>query len=211
MPPFPFELLVFAFWGLFVIGTIVVVVRAGRKSGENLRRLAVELGLTLREQAPVLGIFPRRPEISGEREGKATRVVHFTTGSGKNRQHWIALAVRPRVRGALEFRLSPEGFANTVRGLFGYKEIKVGDERFDAAWYVETNQAEFLRAALVPELRERLMQLRQEGLKGRFETHEGEVRYVERGALGSDAQRRRFLLAADMTSTLAEVVEVAAE
>ncbi len=203
-------LLIFGFWGLVVGGAVVLAVRFSRKANAMVRRLATELGLSVREPEPLWGVFPRQLQVEGEREGKATRIVRFTTGSGKHRQHWFALAVRPRVRGRLEFRLSPEGFGNTLRGLFGYKEIKLGDPRFDAAWYVETNQEEFLREALVPELRERLQHLRSEGLKGRFETHDNEVRYVERGALGSDAQRRRVVLAADMVSTLAEVVEVAA-
>ncbi|WP_221031355.1 hypothetical protein [Actomonas aquatica] len=210
MDGLPIPTILVALWVTVAVVFVLLAKRHARKSSENTRRLAIELGLSIAEQPPVFGVFSRRPEVAGEREGKLTRLERFSTGSGKNRQQWVALAVRPRLRGRLEFRLSPESFGNKVRGLFGYKEIKVGDPRFDRDWYVETNLEAFFRDALLPELRERLQQLRQEGLKGRFETHDGDVRYVEPGSLGSDGQRRRLVLAADMVSTLAEVVEVAA-
>lgn len=205
---------VVVFIGLWLLAAVAIVVlgrRQAKKVAENTRRLAGELGLQVEERPPVWGVFHRSPEVGGHFEGKATRLYPFSTGSGKNRQRWTAMAMLPRRRGELEVRLSPEGFGNKLRGLFGYKEIKLGDERFDANWYVETNQPEFLREALVPELRQRLQQLRSAGLKGVFETRDGEVRYVERGSLGGDAQTRRFRQAAGMVSLLVEVVEVAAK
>ncbi|MBL9204466.1 MAG: hypothetical protein JNN01_05235 [Opitutaceae bacterium] len=192
-----------------VIGVVVVVSRsAAGRAERNLRTLASRLGLQVTEHPPVFGIFARSPTVEGVRRGKPVRLYTFTTGSGKSRKTWAAVAVQASRR-TLTFSFEPQGVGSKIMEFFGVKEVTVGDRPFDEAWFVRTNLPDYLRAALIPELRERLMEARRAGLRSGFRCENGEVRYAERGGFSDDGKVARFLVAADLCSDLAEVVEVA--
>jgi hypothetical protein len=76
---------------------------------------------------------------------------------------------------------------------------------------MQTSHPKFLRAVLLPELREKLMAVRQAGANDKFELKEGEVKYVERGGFSHAERSQRFVALADVVSNLAEVAAVAAE
>jgi hypothetical protein len=194
------------------LGSIVLAVIATRsshrKAVRNLRIFADRLGLTLVEYPPVLGYFPRTPTVEGYRRGKPVRVYTFTTGSGKSRKTWTAIGVRSG-EGSLSFSLQPQGIGTRIMEIFGVKEITFSDPAFDAAWFVRTNREDFLRIALIPELRARLMAARQAGLREDFRCEHGEVRYAEVGGFAQESRMERFVIAADLCLDLAEVAAAA--
>ena len=147
---------------------------------------AAAQGLTVRE-----GPWWSTPlEAAGVRSGRRVEVSTFTTGSGKSRTTWLAVVVKG-VPGRLELSLVRQGFGTKISEWFGTKEIEVGDAAFDARWFVRSNRAEFVAAALLPEIRARIDAVA--GLGGRsfkIEVQAGQVKYVEQGGVTSASMRR---------------------
>jgi len=181
---------------------------AGRKMAENLAAVAAQLGLEYREER-VLGLVTKA-RIEGLMQGRAVRIWNYSTGSGKSRTHYAAAGVRPRRAGGLTFRITRQGMLSKLSELFGAKEITVGDARFDDAWFVQTNQPELLAAALVPDIRDKLMALHREAGRGSLRLEEGEVVYAEVGQLSDLARVRRLAGLLPLLRDLADVAEVAA-
>jgi hypothetical protein len=84
----------------------------------------------------------------------------------------------------------------------------VGDVAFDRRWFIETNAPDFLRAALLPELRTRFDRISQRSRSGSFETVDGAVRYAEVGGFDSVERCERFAEAVEAVCDLADVAEV---
>jgi hypothetical protein len=99
--------------------------------------------------------------------------------------------------------------------LFGAKEIQVGDEGFDRTWFIQTNQPEFFRAALLPELRAKINALIHDlGTQARgmeFKLEGAAVRYAEMGTFADGDSCQRCQRAADIVGDLADLAEVAAQ
>jgi hypothetical protein len=140
--------------------------------------------------------------------GRAVRLWTYTTGSGKSQKTWVAAGVRPRAHGGLTFRLSRQGAMTKVMEFFGVKEITVGDPAFDAAWFVQTNQPDFLRAALVPDVRARLLEAAGRAPDCEFALRDGEVVYAEQGGFANAKQCDRVESALPVLRDLADVAEV---
>jgi hypothetical protein len=190
---------------------IVVLVRwvwAPRRRVANLRRAAERLGLKL-ERETLLGFIPLAG-ASGQIQGRDVWFWRFSKGSGKSRTQYCAVCVRPKEHG-VEFRLTPQGFLTGLNALLGTKEITVGDAVFDRAWFVETDRAEFFRAALGPDIRAGLMAAQAACRGGRFEGEAGRVFYVERGTFLNAAQVARMVENVPLLLDLASIVEVSAE
>jgi hypothetical protein len=199
--------------GFFVIcaGFILwAAARANRQAGENLDRLAATLGLQREIKAPGLGGFHPALKISGQVRGKRIEVFPFSTGSGKSRVQWSAISATPLAEGGLTFELRPQGLDTKLMEMFGSREIQVGDPAFDRAWFIQTNQPDFLRAALVPELREKIGALaREAGVRGaQLQLEHGVVRYAEHGSLSDSRRCDRLGRALDAVCDLADVAEV---
>ncbi len=177
--------------------------RSSTRARDNARRMAGELGLELEAATPTLGIFYPHPRATGRIRGKAAALYNFTTGSGKSRRTWSALAVTPAATGGLTFKLSPQGFGTKLVQLFGAKEITVGNPGFDAAWFIQTNEPDFFRAALLPELQEKIRPCR-----GRFALEENQVTYVEEGTFADMERCRRMAAVMTVVGDLADVAEV---
>lgn len=171
---------------------------------DNLRLLAGQLGLNFQ---PAAG-WTNSPRLAGALRGKPAEVFTYTTGSGKSQQTWAALTVRADRGSGLVFKLRPQGFETKVMEFFGQHEITVGDPAFDAAWFVQTNEREFLGAALIPELREKLMVAQRTGARGKFELENGVVKYTESGTFDDAARTKRYAELADVMTDLADVAEV---
>jgi hypothetical protein len=105
--------------------------------------------------------------------------------------------------------LEKQGFGSKLAELLGAHEITVGDPRFDAAWFVRTNQPEFFAAALIPELRDKLMAAQAMGARGKFELKDGVVKYAEQGTFADARLAGRLATLADVVGDLADVAEVA--
>jgi hypothetical protein len=186
-------------------------VRYARLAREQAQRLADALGLTLAPAQPTLGLFWPSPRGAGTMRGKYVEFFNYTTGSGKSSTTWSALTVRPRADGGLTFRLRKQGMRTKVMELFGAKEITVDDATFDAAWFVQTNQPDYFRAALVGEIRDQLMAARRAGANGSFQLEGAVVKYAEQGTFGDDRRRQRYELIAPLLCDLADVAEVFAQ
>ncbi len=194
---------------LFFIGMPILLVRAGIKSvrrmRENFARLATNLQLQLDPPEPPSGWFSALPSVIGQRRGKQVRIHTYSTGSGKSRRTWTAAAVTPAMTGGLTFSFTRQGFGSKLGQLFGAKEITVGNREFDDAWFIATNEPDFLRAALLPELQQKFRPFR-----GSFKLEKGVVTYVEQGNLVGDERRHRYELAVELACNLADIAEVQA-
>jgi hypothetical protein len=187
-----------------VAGIIWLAWTQVKQARANLQALAGRLGLAYLPE-PAWG---GAGQVTGQLDGRAVRFWNYTTGSGKSRQTWCAVGVRPRQDGGLSIELQRQNFGTKVMTWFGAKEIQVGDPAFDAAWFVQTNQPEFLAAALVPEIREKFMTQPALAWEGGYKLAEGEVRFAVRGTfaqakLVTDLEARLPLL-----RDLADVAEV---
>lgn len=177
--------------------------KASAQTRENVRGLAGRLGLELESVQPVLGFFYSSPRAAGRIRGKTVRLYTYTTGSGKSQHTWSAVAATPAVDGGLTFALARQGFGTKLLELFGAKEITVGNAAFDGAWFVQTNEPDYFRAALLPELQEKFRPL-----QGACKLEKGVVTYVEQGAFTGEERSRRFECATEIVCDLADIAEV---
>lgn len=194
-----------AFIAIVVLIVWASVVQA-RKTRERLAAFAQRAGLRVNEQT-VLG-FISVESLEGEQSGRTIRYWTYATGSGKSRVTWVAVGVIPRAGAGLEFDLSGQDFGSKILEMFGAKEVKVGDPAFDAAWFVRTNQPEFFAAALVPQIRERLMASIAIKRGARYKLEKGVVQYVERGTFGGSGVIERLEGQLPLLHELADVAEV---
>lgn len=178
-----------------------------QRATANLQRLAAQLGL---EFVPAPG-WMGRPGVTGTLRGKKADFFSYVTSTGKSSTAWAAVTVQPTTAGALTFALEKRGFVTQIEKLFGAHEAVVDDAEFTKAWFVQTNQPDFMSAALIPELRAKLMAARRAGSNGKFELKDGKVKYVEIGRFGDAKLCDRFAALADAMCDLADVAEVAAE
>jgi hypothetical protein len=199
-----------------VIGLVAwAAARQGRRAAENGRELAGQLGLEFAAGAPVLGVFYPETRATGRMRDKRVEVFSFSTGSGKSRVQWCAVSAAVPAAGGLTFHLRRQGFGTKVMELFGAKEISVGEPEFDRTWFIQTNQPEYFRAALLPELREKISALvREPGAPARgmeFKLEAAVVRFAEIGSFADADRCRRCRRAAEIVCDLADLAEVWAE
>lgn len=193
----------FVFW---------MALNQARQAAANLQALAQRLGLAYTEnKLPGLGLVTTRT-VTGRLADREVSFHSFTTGSGKSSTTWRAAAVRPRTTGALTFHFHRQGFASKIEALFGAKEAVTGDAAFDAAWFLQTNDPGFVGAALVPEVRAKLMTaLAAGGSNGYFRLENGMVRYAEIGTFADAKACARLEQMLPLLQDLADITEVAAE
>ena len=208
---------------LLVIGFFVVVIglvgwaaaRQTKRAAENVRRMAETLGLEFTAKPPALGLFYTEATATGQIRGKRVTLFPFATGSGKSRVQWCAVAAAVPTPTGLTFHLRRQGVATKVMELFGAREIQVGDAEFDRTWFIQTNQPEFFREALLPELRDKMNALvRELGTQARgmeFKLENSDMRYAEMGSFSSGDSCQRCVRAADIVCDLADVAEVFAD
>ena len=203
--------------GLFVAFFGFVIWAGARQSkrvAENVRRVAETLGLQFEDKPPTFGFYSD-VRAGGQLRGKRVEVFPFSTGSGKSRVQWSAVAATTVSSTELTFHLRRQGFGTKFLELFGAKEIQVGDAAFDRDWFIQTNQPEFFRDALLPEVREKISSLvRELGTQARgmeFKRIPYRVQYAEIGSFSDNDRCKRCERAADIVCDLADVAEVFAE
>jgi len=195
--------------GLFGLVFWMAVTQA-RKATANLQALAQRLGLVYREVK--IASFVTTRTVTGQQAGRGVSFHSFTTGSGKSTTTWRAVSVQPRQTGRLTFYFHRQGLASKFEVLLGAKEAVVGDTAFDAAWFLQTNEPEFLGAALVPEVRAKLMAAQAAGgANGNFKLADGTVRYAEVGTFADPRACTRLEQMLPVLHYLADITEVAAE
>ncbi len=192
-----------------VVGSVGLSRWQANRARANLSALARDLGLQLQEKAPALGVFPLVPTASGRREGRTMRLHTFTTGSGKQRQSWQAMAVSCANPHGLTFQLGTQNVLSSLGVLFGGQDVQVGDPVFDGRFVVKTNAVDYLRAALLPEIRATLLQCWSNRAMGAAIRLEGDqLVYAEPGSFTETAVVERMKAMAQPMSVLATLPEV---
>jgi len=188
-----------------VVGAVVWAVRREIKAARNLTALASRLGLRFRpskENEKGVG-----NTVEGDFQGRPARFWTYATGSGKSRTEWVAVSMRLSGDPRLTVQLKPQGFGTKSAEIFGAKEIEVGETRFDGEWFIRTNAPATCRAALLPELRERLMTARQTGARGVFSLEKGVAGYTEMGSFAREATVARLESLLPLLRDFAEAAE----
>jgi hypothetical protein len=192
---------------LMMMGLIIWAARAhAQKTRGKLHAFAQRAGLRIQEQT-VLG-FTSVQSLEGEQSGRIVRYWTYATGSGKSRTHWVTVGVRPRGDGGLQFDLTRQNFGSKILQMFGVREVQVGDPVFDRAWFVRTNQPEYIRVALMPEMRAKLLAAPAGRWGVRYKLEGGWVQYVEQGHLGGTEVVERLEKQLPLLHELADVAEV---
>ncbi len=208
--PLPEALLPFGFIAFF-IGMMALAITLGlrqqRKARDLLAVLAARLGLELRRQPARFGFEPT-PTVEGRHRGRPVRFFSYTTGSGKSRSTWCAVAATVNGASGFTLELCPENFIYRIATSLGMQDIKINDPAFDPAFIVKSNDPAYAAAALLPEIRTRLLDERQRGAHGALAVKDGEVRYSEMGSFGQAAQVDRLARLLEVACDLAEVAEV---
>ena len=200
-------------FALVIVVLIWATAVTGKRAAENMRQLADKLGLQAAISPPTWGIFYPTARAGGILRDKVVEVFPFSTGSGKSRVQWCAISAAARRHGGLTFVFRKQGFGTKVMEMFGAHEIEVGDPAFDREWFIQTNQPDFMRAALVPELRTRLTGLaRGTGARGpQLQLEGGIVRYAEQGTFSDPLRCGRIVSAAPLVCDFADLAEVFGE
>ena len=144
---------------------------------------------------------------------KTAEFFSYTTGAGKTQQTWAAVAVGVTASGGLTFSLKRRmSLFECVARRFRKNAVETGDASFDKAWVLITNRPDFMRAALLPEMREKILRLSGGGMRSanyKYELYT--VQYSEQGSFSSTKLCIRFGEIAGLLCDLADAVEVFAE
>jgi hypothetical protein len=200
--PFGFVAFLLVFFGLM----IVMVRREQRNTLENLTKLAGRLGLELKRQ-PAKFVFEPTPTLEGRHRNRPVRFFSYSTGSGKSRRRWSAVSVAMPGAGAFTLELTPENFLTRIGTALGMQDIQIGDPTFDRAFIVRSNDAAAAAAALLPEIRTRLLAAFPRVICGQLTLKDGEVRFAETGSFGEAACVARLADMLEIACDLAEVAE----
>ena len=211
MSPAVLPFVLMGFFLLVVGGVVWLVAAMTKRAADNVQTLAAALGLNFVAKPPTLGLFYAEPRAAGQIRERAVEIHPFATGTGKSRVQWCTVAAA--TTSSLTFHLQRQGFGSKLMELFGAREIQVGDPEFDAAWFIQTNRPAVLAAALLPELRARMMALHhaagQQARGVEFKLDAGAVRYAEVGSFANADTCDRCGNAASLVCDLAEAVEAA--
>jgi hypothetical protein len=176
-----------------------------RKTTQHLQELANQLQLKFMPPAGWL----KMPTVVGTLRGRTMQLFNFSTGFGRSKRNWSAVSALPAGDGRMTLSIRRNALTTRLNHIFGPKRVTTGDSEFDEAWYVQTNQSEFVSAALIQEIRTRFMEARRAGAKGYFELQQGLVKYVESGYFTSPKCVARFGVAANLVCDLADIADVA--
>lgn len=202
---FPF-IAIGAFVAIFIV-FVLLGVRQSRRARENLAALALRLGLPPPEEPAGFWGRLRAPSFRGSVRGRQLRVYTYSTGSGKNRTQWCALALSINNPGGLKLGIARENLLTRAGRAFGLNDVATGDEAFDRAFYVKSNDATYVRAALLPEVRARIAETWRQGARGAIKVEGGEISYAEAGTFASRRICERWPVMVDLAFLLADVVE----
>ncbi len=198
----------------FTAGIIALAVTLARKQQRRTRALltalAGRLGLELKTQPAKFGFEPT-PTAEGPHRGRRVRFFTYTTGSGKSRTTWCAVSAALAGAGAFTLDLQAQNFVGRIAVALGMQDIRIGDPAFDEAFIIKSNDPAYAAAALLPEIRARLLAERQHGATGHLAVKEGEVRYAEVGGFDREDRVNRLASMLEVACDLAEVAEVYAK
>lgn len=154
-------------------------------------------------------LLEKATEVSGDYRGGPLKIWHFTRGSGKNSTPYIGMRLGVNNPRGLTFKFHEEGFLSGIGKTFGMEDVQVGDSRFDDEFIVKCSDPEFIRMALLPEIKERFYQAYEaHKAHGLIKLEEDELYYEEDGRIRSEEVRARFTAVLDLCVDLRETVNV---
>lgn len=197
---------------ILVLGIAALYWVVLKNSAEKIARqyvvLAESYELDLNEPAPAMGGFIRpEPSLYGRIDGREVSVS--VPGKGLQNTRQIETVLKLEVKDD-EFaaQLTGAGLLGRFRqrDSRGMERWKSGDEAFDAAVDVRTNDAAVLDRLLDPELRESLGAILKKG-KGSIYIGGGVIAYAELGLIAGDALRERFEAVLELFLRMADGIE----
>jgi len=182
-------------------------IRQSKRARENLQRLAEELGLQA-VLPPKRRYLPSGlGSVEGNFRGRFVRIYSYSTGSGKNRTQWSAVEVHAENSGGLSVSISGENIFTRAGRAFGLQDVAIGDEAFDRMFFVRSNQPDYMRMALIPEVRARFIACRDAGARGSVKVDGGVVKYAETGSLANTKIIARIPRVLELVCDAADIVE----
>lgn len=211
---FVFCLIVSIFLGVIAVVAIIHTVTK-KKATDHIRLFGEEIGVNVIGGEPFfksiqwLSFLKKPTRVSGDYKGGAIEVWHFSRSSGKSSHPYIGLKLRLDNKRKLSFQFHKEGLFSKIGKTFGMQDVSVGDAQFDKTFIVKSNDPEFIRAALLPEIMEKFYDaFEQHGAKGTIKLKGNEIYYEEGGRIRSDESRARFAALIDLCADLRETVYV---
>ena len=202
--PFLFLTFLAAFFGLMIF----LSRRQTGRANDSLAGAASRLNLTLNRKPPVLGLFESIATVAGPYRGRNVRFFNYTTGSGKSRTSWSAVAATCSGGAPFSLELATENFLTRLGEKLGMQDIKTGDPAFDQTFVVQSSDPNYAAAALLPEISANLLAQRQAGARGTWRIKDGEVRYSEIGSFGDAGRTERLAAAIETICYLAEIADI---
>jgi hypothetical protein len=206
----PQSLILFAFIALFLVAVAFALLaarRQQRKAVDNLTCLASRLGFEVNRKPARFGFEPP-PTVEGRYRDRPVQFFNYTTGSRKNRIYWSAVSANIGNDNGFTLELAPENFLTRIVTALGMQDITIGDPVFDRSFLIRSNNAAYAAAALLPEIRARLLSKREQGSLGQLTVKAGVVRDAEIGAFDDAARVDRMAGMLEVICDLAEVAEV---
>lgn len=201
------------FYGIVVVGGFISLIFARserEKTRKNFAALADALGFSI-VQPRTRAISSESRRIVGKRGGRTVDVYATIRDQGRHieKQSVVAMTVRnPR-----QLTLSiGRGRLSGLGAVFaGDRAVVSGDAEFDRSVQLRSNDPGYIAAALLPEVRQRIVLAWQQGTHGELAVRIGEIRYEEIGALEDARALPRVRALVDLMCDLAEIVEAYSE
>jgi len=199
------------------VGVLVLVfkTRGRRMTAVNLhfRWLADTLGLSLRENEPLFptiaffSFLTAPPRVEGPRRGCDMSIYHWSTG-GKNSTTYSTVRIDLENPKGLTASFSREGLLSKLGKGLGMQDVQTGDDQFDKLFIIKCSDPEFIRQALLPEVKERFRTIWEtHKAQGTIKLKDNLLSYDEVGTIRNEATRTRIAEVAELMCDLGGIVQ----
>lgn len=186
----------------------IILRNSAEKIAAQYAALADNFDLELNLPKPSMGGFVRpEPSLYGRHESREVSISVPGKGLQNTRQIETVLKIELKER-KLAAQLTGTGLLGGFRqrDSRGMDRWKSGDESFDAAVDVRTNDTALLDRLIEPSVQKSLVPLLKKG-KGSIYIGGGVIAYAEMGLIADDARRERFESVLELFLRLAETIE----
>lgn len=145
---------IFFLFIIIVIGSILFSIQQSKQLDQTWSAVARSLGLMYDS-----GSMMKDRVMSGNIDGCAVTVQTLTRGSGKDSKKYTRYQVSYPSPMRVSFRISRQGFVNSLTKAFGAQDIKMGDREFDQLVMIKGDDAHAVAQFLTLERREKITRL----------------------------------------------------